>query len=105
MIFKHTKRSLPPRDHHGGRTSAAVRRVWGSEESGKKEKGLPPNSKKESPPKNPSQDAGPTKLFDNTMYKNLQHHDYTLYTFLDLSLDLSKFSMPQSSSARESPHH
>lgn len=44
--------ALPPRDHHGGRTSAAVRRVWGSEESGKKEKGLPPNSKKESPPKN-----------------------------------------------------
>lgn len=42
----------PPRDHHGGLASTAVRTVWGSEESGKKEKGLPPNSKEESPPKN-----------------------------------------------------
>ncbi|XP_032132664.1 NADH dehydrogenase [ubiquinone] flavoprotein 3, mitochondrial isoform X2 [Sapajus apella] len=49
--------------------------------------------------------AAPTEPFDNTTYKNLQHHDYTTYTFLDLNLDLSKFRMPQPSSGRESPRH
>ncbi|XP_025839139.2 NADH dehydrogenase [ubiquinone] flavoprotein 3, mitochondrial isoform X1 [Vulpes vulpes] len=43
--------------------------------------------------------------FDNTTYRNLQHHDYTPYTFLDLNLDLSKYRMPQPSSGRESPRH
>ncbi|XP_058920769.1 NADH dehydrogenase [ubiquinone] flavoprotein 3, mitochondrial isoform X1 [Kogia breviceps] len=43
--------------------------------------------------------------FDNTTYKNLQHHDYNMYTFLDLDLELSKFRMPQPSSGRESPRH
>ncbi|KAB0374089.1 hypothetical protein FD755_014345 [Muntiacus reevesi] len=47
----------------------------------------------------------PTEPFDNTTYKNLQHHDYSTYTFLDLNLDLSKFRMPQPSSGRESPRH
>ncbi|CAH6789907.1 NADH dehydrogenase [ubiquinone] flavoprotein 3, mitochondrial [Phodopus roborovskii] len=42
---------------------------------------------------------------DTTTYKNLQHHDYNIYTFLDLNLDLSKFRMPQPSSGRESPRH
>lgn len=42
---------------------------------------------------------------DNTTYKNLQHHDYGAYTFLDLNLDLSKFRLPQPSSGRESPRH
>ncbi|XP_055463123.1 NADH dehydrogenase [ubiquinone] flavoprotein 3, mitochondrial [Psammomys obesus] len=42
---------------------------------------------------------------DMTTYKNLQHHDYHIYTFLDLNLDLSKFRMPQPSSGRESPRH
>ncbi|XP_041491019.1 NADH dehydrogenase [ubiquinone] flavoprotein 3, mitochondrial isoform X1 [Microtus oregoni] len=42
---------------------------------------------------------------DATTYKNLQHHDYNTYTFLDLNLDLSKFRMPQPSSGRESPRH
>ncbi|XP_012515435.1 PREDICTED: NADH dehydrogenase [ubiquinone] flavoprotein 3, mitochondrial isoform X1 [Propithecus coquereli] len=42
---------------------------------------------------------------DNSTYKNLQHHDYTTYTFLDLNLDLSRFRMPQPSSGRESPRH
>ncbi|XP_062060722.1 NADH dehydrogenase [ubiquinone] flavoprotein 3, mitochondrial isoform X1 [Lepus europaeus] len=47
----------------------------------------------------------PAEPSDSTTYKNLQHHDYTPYTFLDLNLDLSKFRMPQPSSGRESPRH
>ncbi|XP_003823915.3 NADH dehydrogenase [ubiquinone] flavoprotein 3, mitochondrial isoform X1 [Pan paniscus] len=47
----------------------------------------------------------PAEPFDNTTYKNLQHHDYSTYTFLDLNLELSKFRMPQPSSGRESPRH
>uniref|UniRef100_A0A2K6SD34 NADH dehydrogenase [ubiquinone] flavoprotein 3, mitochondrial n=1 Tax=Saimiri boliviensis boliviensis TaxID=39432 RepID=A0A2K6SD34_SAIBB len=74
-----------------------------SAESGKSEKGQPQNPKKRSTPKSPA--AAPTEPFDNTTYKNLQHHDYSTYTFLDLNLDLSKFRMPQPSSGRESPRH
>ncbi|KAM6162550.1 NADH dehydrogenase [ubiquinone] flavoprotein 3, mitochondrial isoform 1-T1 [Erethizon dorsatum] len=47
----------------------------------------------------------PAELYDNTTYKNLQHHDYSTYTFLDLNLDLLKFRLPQPSSGRESPRH
>ncbi|XP_051685922.2 NADH dehydrogenase [ubiquinone] flavoprotein 3, mitochondrial isoform X1 [Oryctolagus cuniculus] len=47
----------------------------------------------------------PAEPSDATTYKNLQHHDYTPYTFLDLNLELSKFRMPQPSSGRESPRH
>lgn len=58
------------------------------------------------PPTEPAQaTAAPAEPFDNTTYKNLQHHDYTPYTFLDLNLNLSKFRMPQPSSGRESPRH
>ena len=55
----------------------------------------------------PAQAAGPAKPSNTntTTYRNLQPHDYTAYTFLDLNLDLSKFSMPQASSGQESPHH
>ena len=53
-----------------------------SAESGKNEKGLPPNPKKQSPPKKPAS-ATATEPFDNTIYKNLQHHNYSTYTFLD----------------------
>ncbi|XP_021574310.1 NADH dehydrogenase [ubiquinone] flavoprotein 3, mitochondrial isoform X2 [Carlito syrichta] len=75
-----------------------------SAESGKSDKGgLPPNSKKQSSPKKPT--PAPNEPFDNTTYKNLQHHDYSTYTFLDLNLNLSKFRMPQPSSGRESPRH
>ncbi|XP_028623799.1 NADH dehydrogenase [ubiquinone] flavoprotein 3, mitochondrial isoform X1 [Grammomys surdaster] len=42
---------------------------------------------------------------DTTTYKNLQHHDYSTYTFLDLNMELSKFRLPQPSSGRESPRH
>ncbi|KAK2489714.1 hypothetical protein MC885_015767 [Smutsia gigantea] len=53
----------------------------------------------------PTQAATPAGTFDNTTYRNLQHHDYSTYTFLDLNLDLTKFRMPQPSSGRESPRH
>ncbi|XP_062954870.1 NADH dehydrogenase [ubiquinone] flavoprotein 3, mitochondrial isoform X2 [Cynocephalus volans] len=47
----------------------------------------------------------PAEPYDTTTYKNLQHHDYTMFTFLDLNLDLSKFRLPQPSTGRESPRH
>ncbi|XP_057553569.1 NADH dehydrogenase [ubiquinone] flavoprotein 3, mitochondrial isoform X1 [Hippopotamus amphibius kiboko] len=52
-----------------------------------------------------TQEPAPAEPFDNSTYKNLQHHDYSTYTFLDLNLELSKFRMPQPSSGRESPRH
>ncbi|XP_004631840.1 NADH dehydrogenase [ubiquinone] flavoprotein 3, mitochondrial isoform X2 [Octodon degus] len=76
-----------------------------SAQLGKNEKDLPPNPKKQSPPKKSAPAPIPTEPFDNTTYKNLQHHDYSTYTFLDLNLDLSKFRLPQPSSGRESPRH
>ncbi|XP_036601698.1 NADH dehydrogenase [ubiquinone] flavoprotein 3, mitochondrial [Trichosurus vulpecula] len=45
------------------------------------------------------------EAFDNSTYKNLQHHNYNTYTFLDFNLDLLKFRLPQPSSGRESPRH
>ncbi|XP_027784922.2 NADH dehydrogenase [ubiquinone] flavoprotein 3, mitochondrial isoform X1 [Marmota flaviventris] len=53
----------------------------------------------------PAQAPVPPELNDTTTYKNLQHHDYNTYTFLDLNRDLSQFRMPQPSSGRESPRH
>ncbi|NXS63805.1 NDUV3 dehydrogenase, partial [Brachypteracias leptosomus] len=43
--------------------------------------------------------------FDNSTYKNLQHHDYNIYTFVDSVVVLSKFRQPQPSSGRPSPRH
>ncbi|KAM9390477.1 NADH dehydrogenase [ubiquinone] flavoprotein 3, mitochondrial isoform 1-T1 [Phaethornis superciliosus] len=43
--------------------------------------------------------------FDNSTYKNLQHHDYNIYTFFDSITVLSKFRQPQPSSGRPSPRH
>ncbi|XP_054984764.1 NADH dehydrogenase [ubiquinone] flavoprotein 3, mitochondrial isoform X1 [Sorex araneus] len=43
--------------------------------------------------------------FDNSTYRNLQHHEYTVYTFLDVNLQLAKQRLPQPSSGRESPRH
>uniref|UniRef100_A0A8C6QSY8 NADH:ubiquinone oxidoreductase core subunit V3 n=1 Tax=Nannospalax galili TaxID=1026970 RepID=A0A8C6QSY8_NANGA len=57
------------------------------------------------PPQEARGDAQEPEPTDTTTYKNLQHHDYNSYTFLDLNLDLSKFRMPQPSSGRESPRH
>uniref|UniRef100_A0A8C3KXN7 NADH dehydrogenase [ubiquinone] flavoprotein 3, mitochondrial n=1 Tax=Chrysolophus pictus TaxID=9089 RepID=A0A8C3KXN7_CHRPC len=45
------------------------------------------------------------KEFDNSTYKNLQHHEYNIYTFVDSLVDLSKFRQPQPSSGRPSPRH
>nr|XP_023486005.1 NADH dehydrogenase [ubiquinone] flavoprotein 3, mitochondrial isoform X3 [Equus caballus] len=75
----------PPCHRHGRLPSAAARTSPGAEE--------------------PAQAAVPTEPCDNTTYKNLQHHDYNTFTFLDLNLELSKFRMPQPSSGRESPRH
>ncbi|OPJ69779.1 NADH dehydrogenase [ubiquinone] flavoprotein 3, mitochondrial [Patagioenas fasciata monilis] len=43
--------------------------------------------------------------FDNSTYKNLQHHEYNIYTFADSVVGLSKFRQPQPSSGRPSPRH
>ncbi|NXI42542.1 NDUV3 dehydrogenase, partial [Galbula dea] len=43
--------------------------------------------------------------FDNSTYKNLQHHEYNIYTFVDSVVGLSKFRQPQPSSGRASPRH
>ncbi|NWR62029.1 NDUV3 dehydrogenase, partial [Bucorvus abyssinicus] len=43
--------------------------------------------------------------FDNSTYKNLQHHEYNIYTFFDSVTVLSKFRQPQPSSGRPSPRH
>ncbi|KFR07911.1 hypothetical protein Y956_10260 [Nipponia nippon] len=43
--------------------------------------------------------------FDNSTYKNLQHHEYNIYTFADSVTVLSKFRQPQPSSGRPSPRH
>ncbi|KAM7128474.1 NADH dehydrogenase [ubiquinone] flavoprotein 3, mitochondrial isoform 1-T1 [Ciconia maguari] len=43
--------------------------------------------------------------FDNSTYKNLQHHEYNIYTFVDSVVVLSKFRQPQPSSGRPSPRH
>ncbi|NWS37983.1 NDUV3 dehydrogenase, partial [Probosciger aterrimus] len=43
--------------------------------------------------------------FDNSTYKNLQHHEYDIYTFFDSIEVLSKFRQPQPSSGRPSPRH
>uniref|UniRef100_A0A8C2IGT1 NADH dehydrogenase [ubiquinone] flavoprotein 3, mitochondrial n=1 Tax=Cyprinus carpio TaxID=7962 RepID=A0A8C2IGT1_CYPCA len=41
--------------------------------------------------------------FDDTTYKNLQHHHYNMYTFADVDVALSKYRLPQPSSGRASP--
>ncbi|XP_010634804.1 NADH dehydrogenase [ubiquinone] flavoprotein 3, mitochondrial isoform X2 [Fukomys damarensis] len=76
-----------------------------SAQSGKNGKDLPSNPKKQSPPKKSAPAHAAAEPFDNTTYRNLQHHDYNAYTFLDLNLDLSRFRLPQPSSGRESPRH
>ncbi|KAJ7320608.1 hypothetical protein JRQ81_020119 [Phrynocephalus forsythii] len=42
---------------------------------------------------------------DISTYKNLQHHEYTPYTFVDYDVLLSKMRLPQPSSGRLSPRH
>ncbi|KAG7239119.1 hypothetical protein INR49_029999 [Caranx melampygus] len=47
----------------------------------------------------------PEEPFDNSTYKNYQHHNYNPYTFADLDLEMAKFRLPQPSSGRPSPRH
>ncbi|XP_054829531.1 NADH dehydrogenase [ubiquinone] flavoprotein 3, mitochondrial [Eublepharis macularius] len=42
---------------------------------------------------------------DISTYKNLQHHEYTPFTFVDYDVELSKFRLPQPSSGKISPQH
>ncbi|XP_066477398.1 NADH dehydrogenase [ubiquinone] flavoprotein 3, mitochondrial [Tiliqua scincoides] len=49
--------------------------------------------------------AIPQEDFDISTYKNLQHHEYTPFTFVDYDVELSKFRLPQPSSGRISPWH
>ncbi|XP_038245506.1 NADH dehydrogenase [ubiquinone] flavoprotein 3, mitochondrial [Dermochelys coriacea] len=49
--------------------------------------------------------ASAQEEFDNSTYKNLQHHAYNMYTFVDFDVELSKFRQPQPSSGRLSPRH
>ncbi|MGH0128550.1 UNVERIFIED_CONTAM: hypothetical protein FKN15_040250, partial [Acipenser sinensis] len=43
--------------------------------------------------------------FDISTYKNLQHHNYTTYTFADYDTEMTKYRLPQPSSGRPSPRH
>uniref|UniRef100_A0AAY5EAC5 NADH dehydrogenase [ubiquinone] flavoprotein 3, mitochondrial n=2 Tax=Electrophorus electricus TaxID=8005 RepID=A0AAY5EAC5_ELEEL len=43
--------------------------------------------------------------FDNTTYKNLQHHSYHMFTFSDMDVELAKHRLPQPSTGRPSPMH
>lgn len=42
----------------------------------------------------------PEEHFDNSTYKNYQHHNYNPYTFADLDVEMAKFRLPQPSSIR-----
>ncbi|XP_049691204.1 NADH dehydrogenase [ubiquinone] flavoprotein 3, mitochondrial isoform X2 [Accipiter gentilis] len=58
------------------------------------------------PPKKTTAAAEPApEELDNSTYKNLQHHEYNIYTFVDSVVVLSKFRQPQPSSGRPSPRH
>ncbi|XP_015681668.1 NADH dehydrogenase [ubiquinone] flavoprotein 3, mitochondrial [Protobothrops mucrosquamatus] len=45
------------------------------------------------------------ETYDTSTYKNLQHHEYQPFTFVDFDVLLSKFRLPQPSSGRLSPRH
>ncbi|XDV30909.1 hypothetical protein PO909_033733 [Leuciscus waleckii] len=55
------------------------------------------SSKKQAPEKAPEPEPEP---FDNTTYKNLQHHQYNAFTFADLDVEMSKHRLPQPSAGR-----
>ncbi|XP_009302931.2 NADH dehydrogenase [ubiquinone] flavoprotein 3, mitochondrial isoform X2 [Danio rerio] len=56
----------------------------------------------QAPEKAPEPEPEP---FDNTTYKNLQHHNYNMYTFTDMDVEMAKYRLPQPSSGRPSPQH
>ncbi|XP_055501257.1 uncharacterized protein ndufv3 [Leucoraja erinacea] len=43
------------------------------------------------------------EVLDNSTYKNIQHHDYTPLTFVDLDMEMAKYRLPQPSSGRLTP--
>ncbi|KAK1169612.1 NADH dehydrogenase [ubiquinone] flavoprotein 3, mitochondrial isoform X1 [Acipenser oxyrinchus oxyrinchus] len=43
--------------------------------------------------------------FDISTYKNLQHHNYTTYTFANYDTEMTKYRLPQPTSGRPSPRH
>uniref|UniRef100_UPI003AAF25C3 NADH dehydrogenase [ubiquinone] flavoprotein 3, mitochondrial-like isoform X2 n=1 Tax=Centroberyx gerrardi TaxID=166262 RepID=UPI003AAF25C3 len=47
----------------------------------------------------------PEEPFDNSTYKNYEHHGYNPFTFADLDLEMAKHRLPQPSSGRPSPLH
>uniref|UniRef100_A0A8C1Y9U6 NADH:ubiquinone oxidoreductase subunit V3 n=1 Tax=Cyprinus carpio TaxID=7962 RepID=A0A8C1Y9U6_CYPCA len=51
------------------------------------------------PEKAPEPEPEP-EPFDNTTYKNLQHHQYNMFTFSDMDVELSKYRLPQPSAGR-----
>ncbi|XDV30908.1 hypothetical protein PO909_033733 [Leuciscus waleckii] len=51
----------------------------------------------QAPEKAPEPEPEP---FDNTTYKNLQHHQYNAFTFADLDVEMSKHRLPQPSAGR-----
>uniref|UniRef100_A0A673IK08 Uncharacterized protein n=1 Tax=Sinocyclocheilus rhinocerous TaxID=307959 RepID=A0A673IK08_9TELE len=67
---------------------------------------VPPKTAKKAKASSKKQAPEPElEPFDNTTYKNLQHHHYNMYTFADVDVDLSKYRLPQPSSGRSSPGH
>ncbi|XP_034041966.1 NADH dehydrogenase [ubiquinone] flavoprotein 3, mitochondrial [Thalassophryne amazonica] len=47
----------------------------------------------------------PEEPFDNSTYRNNQHHSYTPFTFVDMDVEMSKYRLPQPSTGRPSPRH
>ncbi|OWK50771.1 NADH dehydrogenase [ubiquinone] flavoprotein 3, mitochondrial [Lonchura striata] len=82
----------------GGR--ALSREVWQLEARGLCTK---PVGTGTAPPKKTAQPA--PEEFDNSTYKNLQHHEYHTFTFHDYIAVLAKYRQPQPSSGRPSPRH
>uniref|UniRef100_A0A2D1CJD7 Mitochondrial NADH dehydrogenase [ubiquinone] flavoprotein 3 n=1 Tax=Sparus aurata TaxID=8175 RepID=A0A2D1CJD7_SPAAU len=42
----------------------------------------------------------PEEPFDNTTYKNNEHHTYNPFTFADLDVEMAKFRLPQPSALK-----
>ncbi|XP_051564543.1 NADH dehydrogenase [ubiquinone] flavoprotein 3, mitochondrial-like isoform X2 [Myxocyprinus asiaticus] len=69
---------------------------------------VPPKTAKKAKAAKKAQEKAPEpepEPFDNTTYKNLQHHLYNMYTFADMDVEMSKHRLPQPSSGRPSPSH
>ncbi|XP_061548073.1 uncharacterized protein ndufv3 isoform X2 [Phycodurus eques] len=47
----------------------------------------------------------PEGTFENSTYRNYQHHSYTPYTFVDMDVEMAKYRLPQPTSGRHSPRH